>query len=87
MQLTDFQIEALAKQGMIKPFNYQCLNSFGYDMTLGRTFKRFVGKVDVIDVNNIKENDFEKIKREFKSKYESVHLGFKLEIKNLLKEE
>ena len=59
MQLADFQIEALAKQGMIKPFSYQHLNSFGYDMTLGRTFKRFVGKVDVIDVNNIKDTDFE----------------------------
>jgi len=59
MQLADFQIQALARQGMIKPFSFQRCNSFGYDMTLGRTFKRFVGKTEVIDVNNIKDNDFE----------------------------
>ncbi len=60
MQLADFQIKYLAETNkMIQPFKYERLNSFGYDMTLGRTFKRFIGKADVIDVNNIKENDFE----------------------------
>ena len=60
MQLADFQIRALAQNSkMIVPFSDQQLQSFGYDMTLGRTFKRFVGKTDVIDVNNIKDSDFE----------------------------
>jgi len=59
MQLADYQIKALAKLGMIKPFYEKRLNSFGYDMGLGRTFKRFIGNPDVVDVNNMKEEYFE----------------------------
>lgn len=67
MQLADFQIEALAKQGMIKPFSYQHLNSFGYDMTLGRTFKKFIGdkKDEILDVNNPKEEYFEEVRGDY----------------------
>lgn len=66
-QLADFQIIEFAKLGMIKPFSYQRLNPYGYDMTLGREFKRFIGgkKLEVLDINNIKEEYFEEFKGDY----------------------
>ncbi len=60
-QLADFQIREYAKLGMIKPFSDQKLQSFGYDMTIARNYKRFKGtnKLEVLDIGNFKEEYFE----------------------------
>jgi dCTP deaminase len=62
MQLADFQIRALAQNSrMISPFSDQQLQSFGFDMTIARNYKKFRGtnKLEVLDIGNFKEEYFE----------------------------
>lgn len=83
MQLADFQIQALAKfHEMIKPFSFQRCNSYGYDITLGREFKRFIDgkKSEILDINNIKEEYFEEFKGDYVTIYPNTFvLGISVE--------